>query len=506
MTTICDDLRKAVLQAAIQGKLTKQLPEDGSAEDLYKEIQKEKQKLIKEGKIKKEKSLPEISDDDIPFDIPENWKWCRLQDIAIKITDGTHHSPPNGPSGDYMYVSAKNIKDSGISIENMTYVTKDVHEEIYSRCNPEFGDVLLIKDGATAGVVTVNNIKEPFSMLSSVALLKVDSEFVDAWYLAYSLRSDLLYSIVREIMKGTGIPRITLKQIYPLCIPLPPLSEQKRIVARVDEFMARIDEMEKTEKNIKALYDAFPKDMKVSLLQVAIQGKLTEQLASDGDAEELYQDILKEKQKLIKEGKIKKEKPLSEITEDEIPFDIPENWKWIKFGDVVNIVSARRVHQSDWKSSGIPFYRAREIAKLAINGHVDNDLFISKELYSKFSVSGVPQPGDLMVTAVGTLGKTYIVQPSDVFYYKDASVICLENRFGMDSQYLKYIMESDMLWQQITSNSAGTTVATLTMERMIKYVIPLPPLAEQKRIVEKLDQLLPLCDAINAEIEGGERA
>ena len=180
-----------------------------------------------------------------------------------------------------------------------------------------------------------------------------------------------------------------------------------------------------------------------------------------------------------------------------MPFEIPVNWKWVQFGDVVNIVSARRVHQSDWKSSGIPFYRAREIAKLAIDGHVDNDLFISKELYSKFSVSGVPQPGDLMVTAVGTLGKTYIVQPSDVFYYKDASVICLENRFGMDSQYLKYIMESDMLWQQITSNSAGTTVATLTMERMIKYVIPLPPLAEQKRIVDKLDQLLPLCDYLS---------
>ena len=169
----------------------------------------------------------------------------------------------------------------------------------------------------------------------------------------------------------------------------------------------------------------------------------------------------------------------------------------VRYGNVVNIVSARRVHQSDWKSSGIPFYRAREIAKLAIDGHVDNDLYISKELYSKFSVSGVPHPGDLMVTAVGTLGKTYIVQPSDVFYYKDASVICLENRFGMDSQYLKYIMESDMLWHQITSNSAGTTVATLTMERMIEYVIPLPPLAEQKRIVDKLDQLLPLCDYLS---------
>jgi len=237
-----------------------------------------------------------------------------------------------------------------------------------------------------------------------------------------------------------------------------------------------------------------PQELKNSILQLAIQGKLVEQRAEDGTAEALYAEIQKEKQKLIKEGKIKKEKPLPEITDDEKPFDIPDSWKWVRWGEIINIVSARRVHQSDWKSEGIPFYRAREIAKLAENGYVDNDLFISQELFDEFAKSGVPKAGDLMVTAVGTLGKTYIVRADDHFYYKDASVICFENYAHLISEYLKFLMRSEMMMNQIRSNSDGTTVATLTMVRMVEYIIPLPPLAEQKRIVAKIEELLPLID------------
>ena len=235
-------------------------------------------------------------------------------------------------------------------------------------------------------------------------------------------------------------------------------------------------------------------DLKNSILQLAIQGKLVEQREEEGTAKELIEKIKVEKEKLIKEAKIKKEKPLPEITEDEIPFDIPESWEWVRFGEVVNVVSARRVHQSDWRKSGIPFYRAREIGKLSETGYVDNELYIDEELFNKFSESGVPQPGDLMVTAVGTLGKTYIVKEADRFYYKDASVICFENFSGISSMYLKYIMESKMMEQQIKSNSGGTTVATLTMVRTNMYVLPIPPLEEQKRIVAKIEELLPYVD------------
>ena len=237
-----------------------------------------------------------------------------------------------------------------------------------------------------------------------------------------------------------------------------------------------------------------PQQLRNSILQLAIQGKLVEQRSEEGTAEELYQKIQAEKKRLIKEGKIKKEKALPEMEEKEIPFELPESWKWVRWGEIVNIVSARRVHQADWKKEGVPFFRAREIAKLASDGYVDNELFISQELFDEFSKTGIPQPGDLMVTAVGTLGKVYIVKSNDRFYYKDASVICFENFAHLCSKFLKFIMQSEMMNKQIKSNSSGTTVATLTMVRMAKYLMPLPPLAEQKRIVAKLEELMPLVD------------
>ena len=230
------DMQKSILQMAIKGKLVEQRPEEGTGEDLYRQIQAEKQALIQSGKLKKQKPLPEITEDEIPFDIPDSWMWVRLGNVSTKITDGTHHSPPNSEFGEYLYITAKNIKSLGVLLDGATFVSGDIHKEIYSRCNPEKGDILLIKDGATTGVVTVNNLDQPFSMLSSVALIKIP-ELVCAWYLVYALRSDLFYKIIRGQMKGTGITRITLKQIEPMIIPLPPLAEQKRIVARLEELL-----------------------------------------------------------------------------------------------------------------------------------------------------------------------------------------------------------------------------------------------------------------------------
>ena len=174
---------------------------------------------------------------------------------------------------------------------------------------------------------------------------------------------------------------------------------------------------------------------------------------------------------------------------DEVPFDIPESWEWVRLQNICNIVSARRVHQSDWKSSGIPFYRAREIGVLADKGKVDNDLFVSEELYNDFAKSGVPHPGDLMVTAVGTLGKVYVVQPQDRFYYKDASVICLENFGRIIPEYLQLVMMSPYMTSLIKSKSTGTTVGTITIVCAKQYLIPIPPLNEQRKIVKRLGNL-----------------
>ena len=252
-----EQLKKSILQEAVQGKLVPQTPTDEPASALLERIRAEKEHLIKSGKIKRDKhesvilrrdnsyyervdGIERCIDEEIPFEIPESWEWVRLKTISMKITDGTHHSPPNSENGDFLYITAKNVKDDGVSLNNVSYVSKETHNEIYSRCNPENGDLLLIKDGATTGVVTVNNLTQPYSMLSSVALVKL-SKLVSAWYLVYVLRSDLFYKIIRSEMKGTGITRITLKQIEPLLIPLPPIDEQQQIINRVSLLLQKVN-------------------------------------------------------------------------------------------------------------------------------------------------------------------------------------------------------------------------------------------------------------------------
>ncbi len=256
--------------------------------------------------------------------------------------------------------------------------------------------------------------------------------------------------------------------------------------------------------------------LKNSILQMAVQGKLVPQDPNDEPASVLLERIRAEKEKLIKEGKIKKEKNPSVIFRgednlpyekvgnnepvciaDEVPFEIPESWEWVRLKNIVNVVSARRVHQSDWKTSGVPFYRAREIGTLSEYGHVNNELFISEELYAEFSKSGVPQKDDLMITAVGTLGKVYIVKETDRFYYKDASVICLENFGRIIPEYLKIVIHSPYLATLIKKKSAGTTVDTITIINANEYLIPIPPLNEQARIVFKLQECIPALENYN---------
>ena len=238
-----------------------------------------------------------------------------------------------------------------------------------------------------------------------------------------------------------------------------------------------------------------PQELKNSILQLAIQGKLVEQRPEEGTAEDLYRQIQAEKQDLIKAGKLKKEKPLPEITEEEMPFDIPESWMWVRYSNLFDIGSAIRIHQTDWKTEGIPFFRGRELVRLAKTGDPDAEIFISRELYeTNKAKGGVPQKGDLLVTAVGTLGKVYIVQGTLPFYYKDAYILRYNNFSKLFSEYFKYVIESPFIQDYISQGSMGTTVAQLTIEKAKRMICPLPPLAEQKRIVAKIEELLPLID------------
>jgi type I restriction enzyme S subunit len=266
------------------------------------------------------------------------------------------------------------------------------------------------------------------------------------------------------------------------------------------------------------------KRLRQKLLDLAVRGKLVPQDPNDEPASELLARIHDEKLAMVGRGKLKPKdvkndtviyygsdglpyekradgKGEARCIAEEVPFELPKGWAWARLGGVVNVVSARRVHKEDWRKQGVPFYRAREIVKLANGDAIENPLYIEKSLYEKLAKSGLPEPGDLMVTGVGTIGISYIVKPEDTFYYKDASVLCFENRFGMLAGYLQLLLRSGFFVNQVHDASAGTTVDTITIKNATTFLLPVPPLPEQRRIVAALDRCLSLVDTVENDSE-----
>jgi type I restriction enzyme S subunit len=242
------------------------------------------------------------------------------------------------------------------------------------------------------------------------------------------------------------------------------------------------------------------KKLRELILELAVRGKLVPQDPNDEPASELLTRIAAEKAELVKQGKIKKQKPLPEISEDEKPFELPVGWEWVRLGTLGLIGSSSRVHQKDWRTDGIPFYRAREIVTLARFGEVDNELFISHELYNILSLNGLsPEPNDIMLTGVGTIGVPYIVQLDDCFYFKDASVLIFKNIHSISSGYLHKIFTSKYWMNEIHKYSMGTTVHTLTISRANEVLIPFASENDQAALVSKIDELMSLCDQLEQQ-------
>lgn len=482
-------LRERILDLAMRGKLVKQEAGDDPASVLLEKIKAEKAELVKEGKIKKSKKLPEIIDDEKPFDIPDSWEWVRLGDVSSNIHYGFTASAQE--TGNAKLLRITDIQDGKVDWSKVPFCNISEEKENGLLLKPN--DVLIARTGGTVGKsFVIQNVPEKTVFASYLIRIQtIDTDIVS--FLEYFLRSPLYWKSIESKKSGTGQPNVNATKLSEIVFPFPPLAEQKRIADKVSELFKQVDIIE---KNV-AEYQGLEQAMRSKLLDLAMHGKLVKQDSNDEPASELLKQIQSEKAQLVKEGKIKKGKKLPEITDDEKPFDIPDSWKWVRFGNVLNIISAKRVHKSDWQKSGIPFYRAREIAKLAKDNQVDNDLFISEELFDELSKYGIPEPNDLMVTGVGTLGKTYIVKSNDKFYYKDASVLCMKNYGHISSDYIKSVMESPYMQKEIKKSSSGTTVGTLTIIRLSNYLFPLPPLDEQRRIADKVSELFEQLDIIN---------
>ncbi len=249
-------LKQTILQLAVMGKLVEHDSNVRNGKQLLDEIRK--RRITQKG----HKKLIQISTDEIFFELPNNWTWCRLGDVMEKITDGTHHSPPNTENGDFLYLTAKNVKNDGVLLDDITYVNEQVHDEIYQRCNPEYGDILYIKDGATTGVTTINTLSEPFSMLSSVALLKPPKEIINK-FLLICLKSPYFYNGMRSGMSGVAITRVTLKKLNNALVPLPPIEEQERIISMVEMLMDICEEMFVTIKVLNNLETQLADSIKI---------------------------------------------------------------------------------------------------------------------------------------------------------------------------------------------------------------------------------------------------
>ncbi|WP_276881442.1 restriction endonuclease subunit S [Anaerococcus tetradius] len=482
------ELKNSILQRAIEGKLVEQRKEEGTGEELYKLIQEEKNKLIREGKVKKQKPLPEITEEEIPFDIPESWKWVRLGDIGHWSAGSTpSRNNPQFYGGKIPWLKTGDLNDDYI-IDVPEYITDLALNSTSLQINPT-DSVLIAMYGATIGKLGI--LTKPMTTNQACCACQPFYGIYNL-YLFYFLMASRRR--LTKMAEGGAQPNISRTKIIGVTFPLPPLAEQERIVEKIEALMPLVEAYEKNWQRLEDLNKKFPEDLKKSLLQEAIKGRLVEQRKEDGTGEELFELIKEEKDKLIKEGKIKKQKPLPEITEEEIPFDIPETWKWVRLGDVFQFINGDRGKNYPAKSKlkeigDIPFISAINLR----DGTVDenNLLYLDLNQYEKLG-SGKLLKNDIVICIRGSLGKNCIYP-----FEKGAiasSLVILRNYKKIKLEFVLNYLNSYLFYSETKKYDNGTAQPNLSAQNAKKILLPLPPLAEQERIVESLEEILLLCE------------
>ena len=477
------ELKNSILQLAIQGRLVEQRPEEGTAQELYKQIQAEKQRLIKAGKIKKEKPLPEITEDEKPFEIPESWMWVRLG-TCILLLSGSDLVPSkynNHTKGIPYITGASNIEKGNIIINRWTEFPSNIATQ---------GCLLLTCKG-TVGKTAI--LTEPYVHIARqiMALMPI---IVDVRYLQLFVECQV--ELLKKKAKSM-IPGIERNVVLNISFPLPPLAEQKRIVTKIEELLPLVDRYEAAWTRLEDFNRHFPEDMKKSILQQAIQGKLVEQRPEEGTAQELYEEICTEKQRLIKEGKIKKEKPLPEITEDEKPFEIPESWMWVRFSDLMIAMSTgpfgSMLHKSDYVAKGIPIVNPANIVHGKI---IPSEKMMVSPSTAKRLESYTLYTGMIVIGRRGEMGRCAVVSENENGWICGTGSFFLTPSPSMFSDYIQTIFSTHYAKAYLSGESVGTTMSNLNHKILSKMPVPLPPLPEQKRIVARLEKLLPLCERL----------
>ena len=484
------ELKNSILQLAIQGKLVEQHPEEGTAEELYKQIQAEKQALIRGGKIKKEKPLPAITEEEMPFEIPESWKWVRLRSIVFNRGQET-------PSEEFCYIDIGSLDNKRQCLNEAETIIAPENAPSRARKLVEFGDILYSTVRPYLHNMCIIDRSFSHKPIASTGFAAMACHVgVNNKYMLYYLMSPSfdLYANNTENSKGVAYPAINDDRLYRALVALPPLSEQKRIVARIEELLPLIERYETAWSRLEDFNKRFPGDMQKSLLQMAIQGKLVEQRPEEGTGEELYKQIQSEKQVLIKAGKIKKEKPLPEITEDEIPFEIPESWKWCFVGELFDHNTGKAMNSSAKavnKSGAIrKFITTSNLYWNSFDFTTVKEMFFSDDELERCTAT----KNDILMCEGGAYYGRTAIWPYDYDICFQNHVHRLRAYKQISEQFFYYVFffyrNTGMM------QSKGTAMPGLSSVALHNLMIPLPPLAEQKRIVARLEELLSLCERL----------
>lgn len=477
-------LKNAILQEAIEGRLVPQDPNDEPASALLARIRQEKEQLVKEGKLKKKDLVVKpISEDEIPFDIPETWEWCRVGDIFIHAS-GKQQSSNNKNVGSLQkYITTSNLYWGKFVLDTLKemYFT----DEELKNCSAQKGDLLVCEGGAGYGRSAIWPYEYDICLQNHVHRLRpvIDGVCEYVFYLIYLLKeSNRLASV------GTAMPGLSANRLKELLVPLPPLAEQKRIVSKIEELLPKVEEYGKAQDALNKLNTELPERLKKSILQEAIEGRLVPQDPNDEPASTLLAKIRQEKEQLVKEGKLKKKDlAVNPISEDEIPFEIPDSWEWVRFSELYWQLTDGTHSTPKYTTSGIPFLSVKDMSSGKLS--FINTKFISPEEHSILSQRCHPQKGNLLLSKVGTTGIPLIIDTDKEFsIFVSLALIKFFPDF-IDSKFLLFLINSPLVQLQAADNTRGVGNKNWVLKAISDTIMVLPPLAEQKRIVAKIEEV-----------------
>lgn len=492
------ELKNSILQLAIQGKLVHQDPQDEPAALLLKRIEEEKAARVKAGiiAIDKKHTADPIVEDDIPYDLPSSWSWARFADIAFFSAGKTpeRHNTEYWTKGTIPWVSISDMVGDGVVEETKEGITEKAYQDCFSGVSSPQG-TLLMSFKLTIGKMSILGMDAVHNeaIISIFPFLNGHEEDILKSYLFKVMPIVAVSGNTKSAIKGKTLNATSISN---LMVPIPPLTEQRRIVTKIEELMPLVEEYGKAEERLTALNNEFPDMLRRSILQQAIRGKLTERDPADEPASELLKRIRAERQTLQRNRIAKKSQATETIEEDEFTFDLPENWAWVKLGWLCQKVGAGSTPKGGatvYVSAGIKFLREQNVHDDGL--HLDGIVFIDKKTNDQ-KMGSVVQPQDILMNITGgSIGRNALVPDDFDIANVNQHVLIIRLVDKRLRHYLHYCLCAPFVLNQMFSKQIGDKPG-LSATKVENFVIPLPPLAEQYRIVDRVNELLAVCDEL----------